>query len=156
MPLPSTSTCAGLLALAALAASATAQRTWLQIPTENAPPDRSWSDVAYDLARDELVLFAGVEPNAAFTSEGFNGGLIAGLITTAGAWGIVFGNRFVTGGPSVVMPLTFAGAPVVNSFYVMWATGTPWSAVDPRFWLGLLVVAVGGYLVLTNKPEAKH
>ena len=100
------------------------------------------------------VFAAGVEPSAQFTQTGFQGGMLAGLITTAGAWGVVFGNRYVAGGPSVVMPLVFAGAPVVNSFFAMWQSGTAFSAIDPRFWLGLLVVAVGGYLVLTNKPAA--
>lgn len=103
-----------------------------------------------------LAAFAvGLEPEASFNQAGFVRGLIAGLITTLGAWGIVFGNRYVKGGPSVVMPLVFAGAPVVNSFYVMEATGTPWSSVDVRFWLGIVVIIVGGYLVLTNKPEPK-
>lgn len=102
------------------------------------------------------VHAAGLEPGAAFTRDGTTKGLIAGLITTLGAWGIVFGNRYVRGGPAVVMPLVFAGAPVVNSFFAMWLLGTRWADVDPRFWLGLLVIAAGGYLVLTNKPDAPH
>ncbi|MFQ5527498.1 MAG: hypothetical protein ACE5GX_14695 [Thermoanaerobaculia bacterium] len=97
----------------------------------------------------------GFDPGATVSQAGFARGLIAGLITTLGAWGIVFGNRYVKGGPSIVMPLVFAGAPVVNSFYVMEVGGTPWSAVDPRFWIGIAVIIVGGYLVLTNKPEPK-
>ena len=100
-----------------------------------------------------LVFASGFEPAARFTSSGFQGGLIAGLITTAGAWGIVFGNRYAKGGPTVVMRLVFAGAPVVNSFFVMWMNDVSWSSIDPRFWIGLLVIAVGGYLVLTNKPD---
>lgn len=97
----------------------------------------------------------GFDPNASFNSEGFNRGLIAGLITTLGAWGIVFGNRYVKGGPSIVMPLVFGGAPVVNSFYVMATSGTSWLAVDIRFWLGIVIIMVGGYLVLTNKPTPR-
>ena len=97
----------------------------------------------------------GLDPSANYNPAGFSGGLIAGLITTLGAWGIVFGNRYVKGGPSIVMPLVFAGAPVVNSFYVMEVGGTPWSSVDVRFWLGIAVIIVGGYLVLTNKPEPR-
>ena len=75
------------------------------------------------------------------------------MITTAGAWGVVFGNRYVRGGPTVVMPLVFAGAPVVNSFFVMTTTDVTWSAIDYRFWVGLVVIVAGGYLVLTNKPQ---
>lgn len=100
-------------------------------------------------------VLLGFDSEAQFTREGFNRGLIAGLITTLGAWGIVFGNRYVKGGPSIVMPLVFAGAPVVNSFYVMQASGAAWSSVDVRFWLGIAVIILGGYLVLTNKPAPK-
>jgi hypothetical protein len=101
------------------------------------------------------VFAAGLEPQAGFTRPGFNLGLIAGLITTVGAWGIVFGNRYVSGGPSIVMPLVFAGAPVVNSFYVMQVGGAALGAVDVRFWIGILVIILGGYLVLANKPEPR-
>jgi hypothetical protein len=100
-----------------------------------------------------IVYLLGVEPNAEFTQAGFKLGIVAGLITTLGAWGVVFGNRYVKGGPTVVMPLVFAGAPVVNSFFVMSTNDVTWSAVDPRFWLGLLVIVAGGYMVLSNKPQ---
>ncbi len=53
------------------------------------------------------------------------------------------------------MPLVFGGAPVVNSFYVMWTTGASWLSVDLRFWFGIGVIIAGGYFVLTNKPEPK-
>lgn len=96
----------------------------------------------------------GSNPEAGYSGDGFRLGLLAGVITTIGAWGIAFGNRYVKGGPSVVMPLVFAGAPVVNSFFVMETGGVGWSAVDPRFWLGIVIIIVGGYLVLTNKPDA--
>ncbi len=95
----------------------------------------------------------GFDPAATFSQAGLTRGLVAGLITTLGAWGIVFGNRYVPGGPSTVMPLVFGGAPVVNSFYVMLASQTPWSSVDIRFWIGIVVIIAGGYLVLSNKPS---
>ncbi len=98
---------------------------------------------------------AGLEPDATFSRVGFSHGLVAGLITTLGAWGIVLGNRYVKGGPSIVMPLVFAGAPVVNSFYAMEVSGQSWSSVDPRFWVGIVVIILGGYLVLANKPEPR-
>jgi hypothetical protein len=101
------------------------------------------------------VVLMGFDPGAVFSRAGFTRGLVAGLITTLGAWGIVFGNRYVKGGPSIVMPLVFAGAPVVNSFYVMGAGGAAWSSVDVRFWIGIVVIMVGGYLVLTNKPAPR-
>lgn len=101
------------------------------------------------------VYFAGIEEGAAITSAGLSRGTLAGVITTAGAWGVVFGNRYVKGGPTIVMPLVFAGAPVVNSFYVMWANDVSPADIDIRFWLGLLIIIVGGYLVLANKPAAR-
>ncbi len=112
---------------------------------------------AYVVVALLAVAFVGLgfDPNATYSGAGFSRGLVAGLITTLGAWGIVFGNRYVKGGPSIVMPLVFAGAPVVNSFYVMEVSGTPWSSVDVRFWIGIAVIIVGGYLVLTNKPEPR-
>lgn len=100
-------------------------------------------------------VLLGLDTRASFSGEGFTRGLVAGLITTVGAWGIVFGNRYVKGGPSIVMPLVFAGAPVVNSFYVMGASGAAWASVDVRFWLGIAVIILGGYLVLSNKPEPR-
>jgi hypothetical protein len=101
------------------------------------------------------VVWLGLDSNATFNAPGFARGLVAGLITTLGAWGIVFGNRYVKGGPSIVMPLVFGGAPVVNSFYAMEVSGAAWSSVDARFWIGIAVIIVGGYLVLSNKPEAR-
>lgn len=100
-----------------------------------------------------LVYLLGVEPSAQLNSSGMSKGLLAGLITTAGAWGIVFGNRYVKGGPSVVMPLVFAGAPVVNSFFFLAQNQVSFSSISPVFWLGLVVVLAGGYLILTNKPD---
>ena len=57
-------------------------------------------------------------------------------------------------GKVIAFALEAAGAPVVNSFFVMETGGVGWSAVDPRFWLGIAIIIVGGYLVLTNKPDA--
>jgi len=43
----------------------------------------------------------------------------------------------------------------VVSTYVMWATDVSAAYIDLRFWLGLLIIIVGGYLVLANKPAAR-
>ena len=40
-------------------------------------------------------------------------------------------------------------------FYVMQAGGATWGSVDVRFWIGILVIILGGYLVLANKPEPR-
>jgi hypothetical protein len=109
--------------------------------------------VVVALAAAGYVLASGA--GGSFSAAGLTRGLTAGIITTLGAWGIVFGNRYVKGGPAIVMPLVFAGAPVVNSFYVMGLGGAGWSSIDPRFWIGIAVIIAGGYLVLTNKPEPR-
>ena len=112
---------------------------------------------AYVAVAAAAMVFVGLglDSSATFNTAGFTRGLVAGLITTLGAWGIVFGNRYVKGGPSIVMPLVFGGAPVVNSFYAMEVSGAAWSSVDIRFWIGIAVIIAGGYLVLANKPEPR-
>ena len=37
----------------------------------------------------------------------------------------------------------------------MWATDVSAADIDLRFWLGLLIIIVGGYLVLANKLAAR-
>ncbi|MCB0323275.1 MAG: hypothetical protein KDD69_06855 [Bdellovibrionales bacterium] len=98
----------------------------------------------------------GLEPSAILAEDGVTKGLIAGLITTSGAWGISFGNRYVKGGHAVVMPLVFAGAPVVNTMYAMKLAKIGIAAIHPLFWLAIALIIAGGYLVLTQKPETAH
>lgn len=53
------------------------------------------------------------------------------------------------------MSIIFAGAPVVNAIYVM-ALHPPEGgvgSVDKRFFLGILLAAVGGCLVTLYKPD---
>ena len=101
-----------------------------------------------------ILLKTGVVPDKGnWNRNGFIKGSYAGALGVGGNFSLIMALMLYHR-PEVVMPLVFAGAPVVNSFFAMWWLGLPWSSVDPRFWLGLVVVAFGGYLVLTNKPDA--
>jgi hypothetical protein len=56
------------------------------------------------------------------------------------------------GSPLYVMPLVFAGAPVINVLYTMWQH-PPKAAPSPMLYVGFLLAALGGYLVLHYKPQ---
>jgi hypothetical protein len=55
------------------------------------------------------------------------------------------------GTPLVVAPLVFGGAPIVNAFVSM-ALHKPTSAPVPLFYLGLVMVGAGAFLVLRYRP----
>ena len=87
---------------------------------------------------------------------GFNmaGTLWAGIGGALGALGAVcIIWAFRSGGsPLYVMPLVFAGAPVINVLYSM-AEHPPKTAPSPLLYLGFVLAALGGYLVLHFKPQ---
>lgn len=86
-----------------------------------------------------------------FTSAGVTIATIAGCLGAAGAVCIIWAFR--SGGtPHYVMPLVFAGAPLVNVLYSMWQH-PPKTAPSPLLYVGFLLAAVGAYLVLSNKPQ---
>jgi len=88
---------------------------------------------------------------------GFNtGGLmtatIAGALGAAGAACIIWSFR--TGGlPVYVMPLVFAGAPIVNVLVSM-AIHPPKQAINPMFVVGFALASIGAALVLYYRPTA--
>lgn len=51
-----------------------------------------------------------------------------------------------------VMPLVFAGAPVVNVIVTM-ATERPEAQINPMLYVGFLLAAVGAGMVLYYKPH---
>jgi hypothetical protein len=53
------------------------------------------------------------------------------------------------------MSIVFAGAPIVSAFYVLWQQPPKdgFASVDMRFYLGILLAAVGGCLVTLYKPD---
>jgi uncharacterized membrane protein len=102
-----------------------------------------------------LLKFQGAEMS--FTSKGIGLSFIAGLLGALGAFCILlaFGAK---GSPAVVMSIVFAGAPVVNAIVSMTlhppkggVGGVPW-----QFFLGIILAALGGFLVTKFKPAPSH
>jgi hypothetical protein len=50
------------------------------------------------------------------------------------------------------MPLVFGGAPVINVLVSAWLH-PPKTAPSPMLYLGFVLVAAGGYLVLHHRPQ---
>jgi hypothetical protein len=87
-----------------------------------------------------------------FNRTGLVTATVAGALGAAGAVCIIWAFR--TGGlPAYVMPLVFGGAPVVN---VLLSIGLhpPKSRVNPLLYLGFLLAALGGWMVLYFRPTA--
>jgi hypothetical protein len=100
-----------------------------------------------------LVLLKMQGATWTFPSKGIWISIFAGTLGAIGAFGtlLAFGAK---GTPAVVMSIVFAGAPVVNSIASMWMhppkdgiAAVPW-----QFYLGILMAAGGGCLVVKYKP----
>lgn len=97
-----------------------------------------------------ITLFAQGQGLRGFNAGGTSAATIAGTLGALGAVCIIFSFR--TGGtPTYVMPLVFGGAPVVNVLFTM-AMHPPKSAINPLLYLGFVLAAAGGALVLYFKP----
>ena len=86
-----------------------------------------------------------------FTRTGVIGATLGGTLGALGAVCIIWAFRS-GGSPLYVMPLVFAGAPVINVLYTM-IQHPPKSAPSPMLYLGFVMAALGGYLVLHYKPQ---
>lgn len=90
-----------------------------------------------------------------YSGKGMWWSLIAGIVGAIGAFGVLL--AFGAGGkPGVVMSIVFAGAPVVNAI-VSLAMHPPeggLSKVPAPFFLGILLAALGGFMVTYFKPAA--
>ena len=79
--------------------------------------------------------------------------LAAGVAGAVGALGVLlaFGAK---GTPAVVMSLVFAGAPVVNGVValVLHPPAGGWASVRWPFYVGILLAALGGFLVTLYRP----
>ena len=87
------------------------------------------------------------------TSSGVPWSFIAGAVGAIGAFCVLlaFGAK---GSPTVVMSIIFAGAPIVNAIVAM-SLHPPQgglAAVPKPFFLGILMAALGGFLVTRFKP----
>jgi phosphoglycerol transferase MdoB-like AlkP superfamily enzyme len=86
-----------------------------------------------------------------FTTEGSIAATVAGALGALGAVCIIFAFR--SGGlPTYVMPLVFAGAPVVNVLFSMWLH-PPKTTPNPLLYAGFVLAAVGAGMVLYFKPQ---
>jgi hypothetical protein len=86
-----------------------------------------------------------------FTPSGVVGATLGGTLGALGAVCIIWAFRS-GGSPLYVMPLVFAGAPVINVLYTM-LQHPPKTAPSPLLYLGFVMAALGGYLVLHYKPQ---
>lgn len=86
-----------------------------------------------------------------FTPTGVVGATLGGTLGALGAVCIIWAFRS-GGSPLYVMPLVFAGAPVINVLYTM-VQHPPKTAPSPMLYLGFVMAALGGYLVLHYKPQ---
>ena len=87
-----------------------------------------------------------------FNSGGLVAATIAGALGAIGAACIIW--SFQVGGlPVYVMPLVFAGAPIVNVLVAM-AIHPPKQALNPLLFLGFLFASIGAALVLYYRPTA--
>lgn len=92
-----------------------------------------------------------------FPSKGMSLSLLAGILGAAGAFFVLLalGAGIKQGtGPSVVMSIVFAGAPVVNAIVAL-SLHPPkggWGAIPIPFYIGILLAAMGGCMVTVFKP----
>ena len=100
-----------------------------------------------------LVPIAGLSTHGGltgFNTAGSTWATIGGALGALGAVCIIW--AFKTGGlPNYVMPIVFGGAPLVNVLVSM-LMHPPKTAPNPMLYLGYLLAAAGGGLVLYFKP----
>lgn len=91
----------------------------------------------------------------AYPYKGWKWSLIAGILGAIGALGVLLAFGASPNPPiyvPVIMSIIFAGAPIVNAVINTTKEGN-WSYVKVPFILGIVLAAVGGYLVTKNPPK---
>ncbi len=87
-----------------------------------------------------------------FTTEGSMAATVGGALGALGAVCIIF--AFKSGGlPTYVMPVVFAGAPLINVLFSMWLH-PPKTAANPLLYAGFVLAAAGAGMVLYFKPPS--
>jgi hypothetical protein len=103
------------------------------------------------LAPGALLLKSGAAWT--FPARGLVYSTLAGVAGAVGAFCVLlaFGAR---GQPAVVMSIVFAGAPVVNALVALLVhpPAGGWSSVRWPFVAGIVLAALGGYLVMRFRP----
>jgi hypothetical protein len=107
------------------------------------------------LAPMAMLWFKGA--NWSFPSKGVSLSLFAGTLGAVGAFFVLLamGAGIKSGtGPSVIMSIIFAGAPVVNAIVAlsMHPPKGGWGAIPIPFYAGILLAAIGGCMVTVFKP----
>ena len=91
----------------------------------------------------------------AYPAKGWQWSLIAGTLGAIGALGVLLAFGASPNPPvyvPVVMSIIFAGAPIVNAV-VNTTKNNGWANVQLPFVLGILLAALGGYLVTKHAPK---
>ena len=91
----------------------------------------------------------------AYPTKGWQWSLIAGTLGAIGALGVLLAFGASPNPPvyvPVVMSIIFAGAPIVNAV-VNTTKNNGWANVQWPFVLGILLAALGGYLVTKHAPK---
>ncbi|MBI5395106.1 MAG: hypothetical protein HZA91_07400 [Verrucomicrobia bacterium] len=97
-----------------------------------------------------VVMMLAKGESFTMTPKGAGYSLLGGALGALGAIAIIL--AFQAGGkPLVVMPLVFAGAPIINVLISM-AMHPPKEAPDWRLYLGFVLASVGAWMVLRFKP----
>ena len=86
-----------------------------------------------------------------FTMKGSTAATVGGALGAIGAICIIFAFKY-GGVPTYVMPLVFAGAPLVNVLFSMWQH-PPKTPPSPLLYLGFVLAAAGAGMVLYFKPQ---
>ena len=87
-----------------------------------------------------------------FTLKGSAAAGLGGALGAIGAVCIIF--AFKSGGlQTYVMPLVFAGAPIINVLFSMWLH-PPKLAPNPLLYVGFVLASLGAGLVLYFKPQS--
>src|SRR5690606_3303712 len=99
-----------------------------------------------------LVLASQGQLTRGWSMDGAMGATAAGMLGAIGAVFIIYAFR-AGGLPTYVMPLVFAGAPLVNVLFTMYLH-PPKDSPNPLLYLGFVLVAAGASLVLYFKPSS--
>jgi uncharacterized membrane protein len=84
-------------------------------------------------------------------------GILSGVAGALGALFVIFAAT--TAGPNGVLyvaPLVFAGAPIVNTFATLYYFHPVDTPPNWKFFLGIVLAAVGAAMVMINKPVDKE
>lgn len=102
------------------------------------------------------LILSGAGASWSFPAKGAIWSLIAGVAGAVGAFCVLlaFGAK---GTPTVVMSIVFAGAPIVNAVVstVLHPPAGGWGSVRWPFVAGIILAALGGFLVTLFKPGSR-